>query len=169
MLSYQCVRFTLLNHKNASSEAVLYSLNFLIEKKLIHKEWKRFEFDLLTRYHTELPEMKLPFPSKEASHFLNQLSAVDSISALLELLESGEEDAGLITVKCLQFFTLGQILSEMDVDQAMVDEFQLYDQLISRGMKDGLFAHLDDAYEQTGSSPEELVSIVMEWYKFIQM
>lgn len=168
MFSYQNVRLTLLNHKNASSEAVLYSLNFLIEKKLIHKEWKRFEFDLLTRYHTALSNMKLPFLSKEANHFLDRLTLVDSISALLELLEPGEEDAGLITVKCLQFFTLGQILSEMDVDQAMVDEFQLYDQMVYQGTKDGLFDHLDNAYEQTGS-PEELVSMVMEWYKFIQM
>lgn len=160
---YQRVRFTLLNHKQALPEEILSSLNYLIEEKLIHKEWKRFEFELLSRFHQELVNQKLVLPTEEAITFQNQFHSIDSVHDLMDLLESETEQT---TVKCMQIFHLSKILGEMEVDEAMIDEFKLYDSIMSDRTKTTLFNHLNGAYDVTDQL-EEVMSIVFEWYSLL--
>ena len=135
---YQLIRLTLLNHREAPVHSVLSSLQFLVENKLMHKEWKRFEQELLLRF-----SQQYTFPA-------------DSIENLLALTLTSEDE-----------LLIAEILTEMEVDQLMRDEFLLYDEMQFQRAKDALMTSLENALELV-ESPEDVVSIVMNWYKFIK-
>ena len=161
---YQTVRFTLLNHKEASAYGILSSLQFLVENKLMHKEWKRFEMDLFFRYQTALPNLleKISFSTEKASQYHDQFLSVESVGELLNLFDRVRL-SGAEMVVAVHTILLEKILSEIEVDDLMRREIELYDQMLAKRARATIVECLENAM-QFLETREDAVSIVMDWY-----
>lgn len=165
MEEYQAIRFTLLNHKQASIHQILASLHFLIENRLMHKEWKRFENLLLSQYHEQMQSISLEeeqTEEEEAIYYHKQLLSLDSSSQLLSLFDKLRFSNKVPFIVTLHIILLEKVKNEMEVDDSMREEIRLYDEMLARQARQKLVETLEDSLQFLNGT--EIVHTVLEWY-----